>query len=404
MENQIPKVKSNKVKVKALLKRPQPTQRSEAWYTARKTMITASEASSCLYRSKKHCQAYVEEFKLCNFKYKDSEPLNPYETREDYIIKKAALFYDEYVYKDSIHTLWGKKYEDSASRLYCKLYNVKLLEFGLVPHGKLKWLAASPDGITEDGIMLEIKCPKSRKIDPTQIPLYYWIQTQIQLEVCNLDFCDFIECELEELLDETCFLEKTIKPDQDIGITIQIPDTEADPKFVYPSSDVKTKQEYIDWKNNTVEQFNQQYPGKQILVTYYFISRYNITRISRSKLWFAEVKEDIKSTWDIIRNLQSDKEIYKKYKESIYVIKNKAYLHKYNTTECVIHDNNSTFFLEEFDNNCEINKDIVNVNGNVDGNVDGNVVNNVVGNVDGNVVGNVDGNVVNSREICLIDD
>jgi putative phage-type endonuclease len=165
-------------------------------------MITASEASSCLFRSKKHCEPYVNEFGLVNFKYKNTDPLNPYETREDYILKKASSFYGEYSYKDTVYTMWGKKYEDAASRLYCKLYNVKLHEFGLVPHAKIKWLAASPDGITEDGIMLEIKCPKSRKIDTTSIPLYYWIQVQIQLEVCNLEHCDFIECELEEFKDE----------------------------------------------------------------------------------------------------------------------------------------------------------------------------------------------------------
>lgn len=341
------KPKSLKTRVKALLKRPQPAQRTPEWYLARQTMITASEASSCLFRSKKHCEPYVKEFGLINFKYKNTDPLNPYETREDYIIKKASSFYGEYSYKDTVYTMWGKKFEDAASRLYCKLYNVKLHEFGLVPHAKIKWLAASPDGITEDGIMLEIKCPKSRKIDTTCIPLYYWIQVQIQLEVCNLEHCDFIECELEEFKDEIEFLNKDIKNGQDFGVTIQIPNTEKDPKFIYPPPSVQTKQEYLLWRDTQIQEYQISFPNQNISVTYYFIAKYNVIRINRSKEWFSQVKDDIKSTWDIIQNLQKDKENYIKYKDSIFLIKNKEYLNKYNITECNIHNDNSTFIFQQ---------------------------------------------------------
>ena len=79
-------------KVKALQKRPQPAQRTPEWYSARNTRITASEAASCLFMSKPTCEAYVEEFGIKNFKYKDTEGLNHYEKREDYIIKKCAKY------------------------------------------------------------------------------------------------------------------------------------------------------------------------------------------------------------------------------------------------------------------------------------------------------------------------
>jgi hypothetical protein len=58
-------------------------------------------------------------------------------------------------------------------------------------------LGASPDGITPDGIMVEIKCPYTRKITGIPKP-EYWCQVQGQLEVCDLDRCDFIECCLKE--------------------------------------------------------------------------------------------------------------------------------------------------------------------------------------------------------------
>ena len=174
-------LKRNRKRVKLLQKRPQPEQRTPEWYTARHKRITASEAASCLFKSKNTCEAYVQEFNLTDFKYKDTEQLNHYETREDYIIKKCDSFYGKNVFKDTIYTLWGKKYEEVANTLYCQLNNTTVIEFGLVSHSRLKWLAASPDGITPDGVMLEIKCPKSRKIDESRVPVHYWIQTQIQM-------------------------------------------------------------------------------------------------------------------------------------------------------------------------------------------------------------------------------
>jgi hypothetical protein len=46
--------------------------------------------------------------------------------------------------------------------LYERLYGCDLFEFGCIPHKHVDWLAASPDGISSDGVMVEIKCPYSR--------------------------------------------------------------------------------------------------------------------------------------------------------------------------------------------------------------------------------------------------
>uniref|UniRef100_A0A6C0H739 YqaJ viral recombinase domain-containing protein n=1 Tax=viral metagenome TaxID=1070528 RepID=A0A6C0H739_9ZZZZ len=328
-------------RVKTLQKKPQPEQRTPEWFKQRQTRITASEAASCLFKSQRVCEPYVCEFSLSNFKYKDTEPLNPYETKEDYIIKKCSAFYGESVFRDNPATLWGKKYEEVANRLYHKLTNKNVFEFGLLSHSRLKWLAASPDGITEDGIMLEIKCPKSRKIDPCAPPLYYWIQVQIQLESTDLEFCDFLECEIEEIPTETEFLGKIPLDQQDIGIILQIADSGSDPKFIYPPVDVQTHQQYITWKNTTVEQTPQA-----LVPIYFVITKYNVIRIKRSREWFAAVKDDIKQTWDFIMKLQSNLEDFQKYKDSIYRLKNRAFLERWTNTQCLIIGEDTEF---EFD-------------------------------------------------------
>ena len=95
---------------------------------------------------------------------------------------------------------WGIKYEDVAILIYENIYNTTINEFGLMTNEKYINLGASPDGISENGIMLEIKCPYSRKINGT-ISAQYYYQIQGQLEVCELDECDFLECEIKDFKD-----------------------------------------------------------------------------------------------------------------------------------------------------------------------------------------------------------
>lgn len=347
-------LKRLRAKVKALQKKNEqcPEQRTPEWYNARNTRITASEVASCLYKSRSACEAYVKEFNISNFKYKDTEPLNHYETREDYIIKKCSAFYGENVFKDTIYTLWGKKYEEVANRLYCQLNNTTVIEFGLMPHPRLKWLGASPDGITPDGIMLEIKCPKSRKIDETCVPLHYWTQTQLQMETVGLDLCDFFECEIEELEDEQQFIDQQIDPNyQAKGIIFQIQNSGTDPKFIYPPIEIKETDEYLNWKTTMLNERQDIFP------IYFFIKKYHNQRVKRSPEWFANIRDDVKRTWDLIMKLQANREEFEKYKESIHRIKSKQFYERYHQTECEIHDDDSTYIhLDETEQVMEIEK------------------------------------------------
>ena len=65
-------------------------------------------------------------------------------------------------------------------------------EIGLVQHPVYKFLGGSPDGITESGRLLEIKCPLTRKIKP-EVPVYYLPQIQLLLEIMDLEVCDFVQ-------------------------------------------------------------------------------------------------------------------------------------------------------------------------------------------------------------------
>lgn len=194
-------------KVKYLQSLPQHTQRSESWFKARKVLITASEAASVLFKTVSATKNYTDFYGITDFDINPSKGCNPYMTLNDFYLKKCG----EIPFTGNIATRHGVKYEEVATCIYSRVFEKKILEFGLIQHPKLHWLGASPDGISaKEGIMLEIKCPFKRKITGI-CPFYYWVQVQLQLEVCNLDYCDFLECifdkdfewkSMKEFLDE----------------------------------------------------------------------------------------------------------------------------------------------------------------------------------------------------------
>ena len=337
-------------RVKILKSKPQPPQRTPEWYAARNTRITASETACCLNLSEEICKQYVDDFNIKNFKYKPNQCLSHYDTREDYIINKCRTFYGENLFKDSIYTLHGKKYEEIATRLYRKQFNTEVWEFGLLPHSRINWLAASPDGITPNGIMLEIKCPYSRKIEEGVPPIWYWVQMQHQLFVTDLDECDFLECEIKELKSEEEFINQTLENNQDKGILLNklCEQDNSEIKYIYPPDNLNTEMEYIEWANSIINQSEIK-----IVPIYYFINKWFIIRVKRRKEWFEKIKPYLKSTIDLIRRFQNDKKLFDDYRESIYKLRNKEYLETYNNTICLIeHDS------EEFIINTEINTEI----------------------------------------------
>ncbi len=147
-----------------------PRQRTPKWYKTRHNMITASDIATALGH-------------------------NMYETPRQLLTRKCRASIVNKPMSTAME--WGIKYEPFALDLYKKMHNPNVHEFGLIPHKRYKWLGASPDGIVSTGKVLEIKCPLYRSVSG-EIPYYYWIQSQILMEVCNLNECDFFQCKFSE--------------------------------------------------------------------------------------------------------------------------------------------------------------------------------------------------------------
>lgn len=308
-------------RVTALAKRKLHPQKSLEWFRQRQTKITASEAASCLYKTEEDCNGYLRDFV---YKYKmNGKGMNSFKSKEEFIISKCLEYYGTSQYTDNHSTLHGKRFEDVASKFYCNLKNTSMIEFGLLDHHTLSWLGASPDGITRDGVMLEIKCPNVRRIKLNEFPVYYWVQMQIQLEVCDLDECDYIECDIRQVNEEDFH---DLPDDKYPGLILRKPGTE---EYIYPPFDIITIIDHLVWLGTQ---------DQSLECVFYYIEEYQLLNVKRDREWFKCVKPKLKETFDIIHKFQLDKDAWDKHYNEYLGIKNKKFNDFFESSECIIQD------------------------------------------------------------------
>jgi len=249
-----------------------PEQRSPQWYSLRKRILTASSMASAIGK--------------CHFTSRDELLLSK-------IIDKP--------YESNPITEWGVKYEDVAIKFYEELYGTNVLEFGLIPHPEFDIFGASPDGICDDsgnkeyiGRMVEIKCPPKRKFTKT-VPHHYWMQVQGQLEVCNLDECDFFQVKLE---DYDSFEEYCKDTFSDEGVFTEGRTASNYPKGVTVTYKIEDKLSYVYCPFNKTNQFYQDWIKEQPTdnlheIKWWKIERYETTLVRRDKQWWLDTIEDV---------------------------------------------------------------------------------------------------------------
>jgi putative phage-type endonuclease len=285
IQDRIEVLKKNKRIVKSLLKLPIIEQKSQEWYEMRQNLITASDFAQALGQGKFGNQADVIKKKVRPSDESSASFSNPF-------------------FK------WGNMFEPVANEIYAKLhYNVHIYEFGLIQHKKLSYFGASPDGISETGIMLEIKCPYKRKIvSGGEVPKQYYYQIQGQLEVCGLDECDYFECQFQSFntLDEfyNAYGDDRIK-----GIVIELPTSNGGTYYKYspivmgvsdPDVALDTIKNWVD--ENTNEEF--------IDIKFWYLQTYNLQRVTLDKPFVDEKLKELKVVWDKILFYRGNPERY----------------------------------------------------------------------------------------------
>ena len=254
----------------------QPEQRSDEWYIFRNSTLTASNIYKIFVSESSQSQLILEK----------CEPLN---------INKFKVTNTN----SPLH--WGQKYEPLSILYYEYINNTKVSEFGCIPHKDYSFIAASPDGIICDsssklyGRMLEIKNVVSREI--TGIPkMEYWIQMQLQMEVCDLNECDFLETKFVEYINEEEYVNDDDKSIKYKGCFLQFINSNNEPCYKYPPFDLNNiySNEFIEWKNNQLKSDNIVF----IKPIFWKLEVISCVLVMRNKLWFNNILPLIEVFWN----------------------------------------------------------------------------------------------------------
>jgi putative phage-type endonuclease len=284
-------------KIQALRDIPQPVQRTDAWYQFRWNLITASNA----------WKAFESQPAINQLIYEKCQPLKVVNDEEE----------DIKMVNTNTPLHWGQKYEPLTVMMYERDFKTKVEDFGCIQHPKYKFIGASPDGIIVNkeseryGRMLEIKNVVSRDING--IPKKeYWIQMQLQMEVCDLDECDFLETKFTEYPDEQSFMNDTRNHDlkQELcisldnktkGIILYFHTKEGKPFYKYKPLEITSEQDIKLWEETELEKYESApYNYTFLKFIYWKLEKLSCVLVLRNKEWFKNNVGQLEKVWKII--------------------------------------------------------------------------------------------------------
>jgi putative phage-type endonuclease len=283
IQNQLRKLKDIK----------QVKQRTDEWYNQRNNLITASNIWKVFSTESQQNSLICEKCKPTNdVHFNNVNVLSP------------------------LH--WGTKFEPLTTMLYEKLYNTKITEFGCIPHSKYSFLGASPDGIIIDeeselfGRMIEIKNIVNRDI--TGIPkMEYWIQMQMQMETCNLNYCDFVETRFKLFETEDDFYDNMDNREH-IGVILyfinkptynEYTSINNSPHYVFMPLENKLDKDSIEeWIKNTKTELMDTHTLFE--VQYWYLDEISIVLVKRNQEWFHSSISKIESIWNKIETYRKN--------------------------------------------------------------------------------------------------
>lgn len=217
-------------------------QHSSEWYSIRKKIITASDVVTILELNKYKTVAELELEKRNNLN--NAQDVQQVNTNTN-----------------NLHTEWGNRYEPIAKSFFKKHLNLDIYDVGLITHTLYPWLAASPDGLVSNNqSLIEIKCPSIKNISD-KVSQDHYAQMQIQMEVCDVDTCYYVQCQFAE------------------GENL----------------------------------LNYAFSGETCGIKWY-LRDYNIQLVHRDKEWFKHIFPILEGFWSIINRKDAQTEISEEYK------------------------------------------------------------------------------------------
>lgn len=216
------------------------------------------------------------------------------------ILKSKPL--DETNNTSGAATEHGTLFEPISNQIHSLKIKKKIYEFESIEHPVYKFIAASPDGITEDGELVEYKNPKTRKI--VGVPKKdYWVQTQFQMEVTNLARCHFVECSYNHYL---CFEDFLEANDEFKGVILVYYDLQETKHVIYSPLNMSSV-EYFSWyedqkdkiKNNVSEETHIEW-------SWWGLNQYSCFVVYRDKKWFNDTLPLFQEFWNEVIECRKD--------------------------------------------------------------------------------------------------
>jgi hypothetical protein len=176
--------------IHALMNRPQTTQRSESWYEQFKNQLTASEFYKITAAPRERGTLVLQKAGKIDISGRQSH---------------VPTYRGQMIAFD-----WGICLEPVVKQILESDWDAMIQDVGRFNHPTDPRLAASPDGLLlkcgkhpeKAGHLVEIKCPKSRKIG-VKIPIEYFFQMQLQMEVTGMRACEYVEMKFDLVAAET---------------------------------------------------------------------------------------------------------------------------------------------------------------------------------------------------------
>lgn len=293
----------------SLMQRPQTTQRTSDWYTEFKRCLTASEFYKIVGSPRERGTLVLQKSGKLELSSRSGSSV---------VLRSHMNPFD-----------WGICFEPVVKLILESKWQAIIHEVGRFVHLTDTRLAASPDGLIirsftnpeMGGHLLEIKCPKSRVIG-IKVPIEYFYQMQLQLEVTGVRACEYVEAKFEFVsLDN----EKKSEWYGNIAVIGSFNEKASD---WLPSSYAYGPLSDLEWKpelglNEKVLEMNR-----------WICEKIHHERVYRDEAWFSSLKPKIEEFWaDVEKSKLGDftlPESSRKKKEAVCLIQDDSESEKVN--------------------------------------------------------------------------
>jgi hypothetical protein len=167
--------------------------------------------------------------------------------------------------------------------------------------------------------MLEIKNIVNREIDG--IPKKeYWIQMQLQMKVCDLEECDFLETRFTEYADQNAynqdinseeiyedetgkeFINSCLSNDlKHKGIIIYFHTKEGKPYYVYKPLDIIEPNDILKWEEDMLDLYqSEKYNYTYIKFIYWKLDQMSCVLVCRNRQWFEDNIWELEELWETV--------------------------------------------------------------------------------------------------------